>query len=29
METVRIDSRDRVSREADPQVAEQADPHGC
>ena len=29
MEAVRVDSRDRTSREADPQVAEQADPHGC
>ena len=29
LETVRVDRRDRASREADPQVAEQADPHGC
>jgi hypothetical protein len=28
LETVRVDSRDRASREADPQIAEQADPHG-
>ena len=29
METVGIDSRDGASREADPQVAEQVDPHAC
>ena len=28
LETVRANSRDRASREADPQVAEQVDPHG-
>ena len=28
LETVRVNSRDRASREADPQVAKQVDPHG-
>jgi hypothetical protein len=27
LETVRVDSRDRASSEANPQVPEQADPH--
>jgi hypothetical protein len=29
MKPVRIDGRDRAARDADSQVAEQADPHGC
>jgi hypothetical protein len=29
METIRVDSRDRASREAHPQIAEQVDPHVC
>jgi hypothetical protein len=29
MEAVRIDGRHRSPREADAQVTEQADPHGC